>query len=62
MTLNAQAQGLGALQQQEGVEGGDGSAGITQQDSADVGDKSGRACGIRKGDAVVAGVGAAMLG
>ena len=56
MTLNAQAQRLGALQQQEGIEGGDGSAGITQQDSTDVGDKSGRACGICKGDAVVAGV------
>ena len=29
MALDAQAQGLGALQQQEGVEGRDGSAGIT---------------------------------
>ena len=56
------AQRLGALQQQEGVEGGDGSAGITQQDGADVGDESGRACGIRKGDAVVAGVGGSNVG
>ena len=62
MTLDAQAQRLGALQQQEGVEGGDGSAGITQQDGADVGDESGRACGIRKGDAVVAGVGGSNVG
>ena len=62
MTLDTQAQRLGALQQQEGVEGGDGSAGITQQDSADVGDKSGRACGVRKGDTVVAGVGGSNVG
>ena len=37
MALDAQAQGLGALQQQEGVERRDGSTGITQQDGADVG-------------------------
>ena len=57
MALDAQAQGLGALQQQKGVEGRDGSAGITQQDGADVGDKGGRAGGVCKGHAVVAGVG-----
>ena len=57
MALDAQAQGLGALQQQEGVERGDGSAGITQQDGADVGDESGGAGCVSEGHAVVAGVG-----
>ena len=57
MALDAQAQGLGALQQQEGVERRNGGTGITQQDRTDVGDKSCGACCIGKGNAVVAGVG-----
>ena len=57
MALNAQAQGLGALQQQECIERGDGGTGIAQQNGADVGDESGRAGGIGKGNTVVAGVG-----
>ena len=40
MALDAQAQGLGALQQQEGVERRNGGTGITQQDRTDVGDKA----------------------
>ena len=62
MALDAQAQGLGALQQQEGVERRDGSAGITQQDGADVGDEGGGAGGIGEGNAVVAGVGGGDVG
>ena len=42
MALDAQAQGLGALQQQECIERGDGGTGIAQQDGADVGDEGGR--------------------
>jgi len=57
MALDAQAQGLGALQQQECIERGDGGTGIAQQDGADVGDESGRADGIGEGNTVVAGVG-----
>lgn len=51
MALNAQAQGLGTLQQQEGVERRDGRAGITQQDGADVGDESGGAGCVSEGHA-----------
>ena len=57
MALDAQAQGLGALQQQECIERGDGGTGIAQQDGADVGDEGGRACGIGEGNTVIAGVG-----
>ena len=57
MALDAQAQGLGTLQQQEGVERRNGGTGITQQDRTDVGDKSCGACCIGKGNAVIAGVG-----
>ena len=57
MALDAQAQGLGALQQQECIERGDGGTGIAQQDGADVGNEGGRACGIGEGNTVVAGVG-----
>ena len=35
MALDAQAQGLGALQQQECIERGDGGTGIAQQDGAE---------------------------
>jgi hypothetical protein len=48
MALDAQAQGLGALQQQESVERRDGSAGITQQDGADVGDERRQGRGVAK--------------
>jgi len=61
MALDAQAQGLGALQQQEGVERRNGGTGITQQDRTDVGDKSCGACCIGKGNAVVAGVGVSNI-
>ena len=62
VALDAQAQSLGALQQQECVERRDGGAGIAQQDGADVGDEGGGAGGIGKGDAVVAGVGGGDVG
>ena len=51
MALDAQAQGLGALQQQEGVERRNGCAGITQQDGADVGDKGSGAGCVGEGNA-----------
>ena len=57
MALDTQAQGLGALQQQECIERGDGGTGIAQQDGADVGNEGSRACGIGEGNTVVAGVG-----
>ena len=62
VALDAQAQSLGALQQQECVERRDGGTGIAQQNGADVGDEGGGAGGIGKGDAVVAGVGGGDVG
>ena len=56
MALHAERQGLGALQEQEGVERRDGTAFIAEQDCADVGHKGRRARDIREGRAVVARV------
>jgi hypothetical protein len=53
VTLDTQRQRLGALQQQECVERRNGSTGITQQDSADVGYESSRTNCICKRDAVI---------
>ena len=50
------------MQQQEGVEGGEGRAGVPQQDGPDVGDEGGGAYGIREGHAVIAGVGVGNVG
>ena len=57
MCIRDRAQGLGALQQQECIERGDGGTGIAQQDGADVGDEGSRACGIGERNTVIAGVG-----
>ena len=57
MAFNAQAQSLGALQQQERVERRDGSAGIAQQDGADISHKCSGPGRLSKGNTVVAGVG-----
>ena len=56
VTLDAQGQGLGALEQQECVERRDGSAGVAEQDSADVGNESCGAYCVGEGNAVVARV------
>ena len=57
VALQAEGQGLGALKEQEGGEGGDGRALVPQEDGPDVGDKGGGAGGVGEGHAVVAGVG-----
>ena len=57
VALQAQGEGLHALKQQKGVEGGDGGAGVPQEDGPDVGHKGGGAGGIHKADAVIAGIG-----
>ena len=51
--LQAERQGLHALEEQERVEGRDGGAGIPQEDGTDVGDKGCGADCVGKGDAVV---------
>ena len=56
VAVEAQRERLDALQQQEGVERGDGRAGVAQENGADVGHKSGLARGLHERDAVVAGV------
>ena len=56
MPFHSQRQRFQPLQEDERVEGGQGRAGIPQQDGADVGDERRRANGIRDGHAVVAGV------
>ena len=62
MAVKPQGQCLHALQQQEGVEGGEGRAGIPQENRPDVGDEGGGACGVREGHAVIAGVGVSNVG
>ena len=57
MTLHTQAQGLDTLQQNEGVEGRDGSTGITQDDGTDAGNISSCANSVGKDDAVIRGIG-----
>lgn len=56
MTLHAQGQRFQSLQQDEGIERGDGGAGITQNDRTDTGDEGCRTCHIGKDGAVIAGV------
>ena len=62
MTVNAQRQSLGALEQDPGVERTDASALVTQQDSADIGCKGGGTGSLGKRDTVVGGVGLSNLG
>ena len=56
VAVEAQRERLDALQQQEGVERGDGRAGVAQENGADVGHKGCLACRLHERDAVVAGV------
>ena len=62
MAVHTQGQGLQALQEDPAADGGQGSAGIAQQDGADAGDEGGGAGGLHKADAVVALVGLGQLG
>ena len=57
VAVQAEGQGLDPLEQEEGVEGGDGRPGVPQQDGPDVGGQSGGTGGVREADPVVAGVG-----
>ena len=57
MAVQPQGQRLHSLKKQEGVEGGDGRAGIPKQNGPDAGDKGGGAGGVHKGHPVIAGVG-----
>ena len=56
VAVQAQREGLHALQQQEGIEGRNGGAGVPQEDGPDIGDEGGGASGVHEADAVVAGV------
>ena len=56
MTLYAQTQGLDSLQQDEGVEGRNGSTCITQDDGTDACDVCGSTYCIGKNDAMIRGV------
>ena len=56
VAVQPQGQGLDALEQQEGVEGRDGRAGVTQQNGPDVGHEGGGTGGVHEAHAVVAGV------
>ena len=62
MAINAQRQGLGALEQDPGVERADAGALVTQQDSADIGCEGGRTSSLGKRDTMVGGVGLGDLG
>ena len=62
MTVNAQRQSLGALEQDPGVERADAGALVTQQDSADIGCEGGGTGSLGKRNAVVGGVGLGDLG
>ena len=62
MTLHPEGQGLQPLEEEEGVERGQGGAGIPQQDGADIRGKSRRAHRVIEGNAVVAGIGIADQG
>ena len=57
VALEAKRQGLGALEQQERVEGRDAGALVAEEDRADVGHVRGGTAGVGEGDAVVGGVG-----
>ena len=56
VAVQPQGQGLDALEQQEGVEGRDGRAGVTQQNRPDVGHEGSGTGGVHEAHAVVAGV------
>lgn len=62
VAVQAQGERLGALQQQERVERADAGAGVTQDDSADIGHERGGTGSIHEADAVVAGVGVSKRG
>ena len=57
MTLHTQTQCLDTLQEDEGVEGRDGSTCIAQDDGTDAGDVSGSAYSVGKYDAMIRGIG-----
>ncbi len=57
MALHPEGQGLQSLEEKEGVEWGQGSSGIPQEDRPDVGRESRRSCRVGKGDPMIAGVG-----
>ena len=62
MTVNAQRQSLGALEQDPGVERADAGALVTQQDGADIGCEGGGTGSLGKRNTVVGGVGLSDLG
>ena len=57
MAVDAQRQGLGALEQNPGVKRANASALVTQQDGADIGREGSRAGSLGKRDTMVGGVG-----
>ena len=57
MAFHTKAQCLDTLQQNEGVEGRDGSAGVAQDDGTDAGDVGSSAYSIGENDAVIRGIG-----
>ena len=62
MAVDAQRQGLGALEQDPGVERADAGTLVTQQDGADIGCEGGGTGSLGKRDAMVGGVGLGDLG
>ena len=62
VTVDAQRQSLGALEQDPGVERADAGALVTQQDSADIGCEGGGTGSLGKRNTVVGGVGLSDLG
>ena len=57
MALHTQAQRLYALQEDEGIEGRDGSTSITQDDGTDASDVCGCTYCVGKHDAMIRGIG-----
>ena len=62
MTFYTQTQCLDTLQEDEGVEGRNGGAGITQDDCTDAGDVGGSAYSISKDNAVIRWIGLCQCG
>ena len=57
VALQPQGEGFHPLEEQEGIEGGDGCSGVPKKNGPDVGDKGGGTDGVREADPVVAGIG-----
>ena len=57
VAVEAQGQGLHALQQQKGIEGRNAGAGVTKNNSPEIGNEGSGAGRVHKGDAVIAGIG-----